>query len=62
MIAQPIKGLGSEAIPSCYALANQRLEKQWYPSMQCSQKPPIKETAKAHKGGGRGRDFSAFLA
>ena len=49
MAALPIKALGSEAIPAWYAIANQNLGKQFYPSMQCSQNLPIKEPAKAQK-------------
>ena len=47
MTVQPIKGLGSEAIPACNSVKTL----------------PIKEPAKAQKDKeGEGRDFSGFLA
>ena len=49
MAAHPIKGLESEAIPVYYVLANQRLGKQCYPSMQYSQTLPIKSLQKLRK-------------
>ena len=49
MTAQPIKGLGGEAIPACYVLAYQRVGNQCSPSMQCSQNTLVKEPAKAQK-------------
>ena len=64
MTAQPIKGFGSEAIPACYALANQELGKQCYPSMQCSQNTYKKslQNAKAQKDKeAEGRDSSGSL-
>ena len=61
--AQPIRGLGSKAILACCALANQRLGKQCYPSMQCSQhssyKRPYKSSQKEEE---EDRDFSGSLA
>ena len=63
MTVQAIAGFGSEAIPASYALTNQRLGKQCYPSMQFSQKLSIKEHAKAQKDDeGEGGDFSGSLA
>ena len=47
MTTQPVTGLGSKAIPVCYVIANNRLGKQYYSSMQCSQTLPIKEHAEA---------------
>ena len=62
MTPQLIKGLGSEAIPACFLLANQRLRKQCYPSMQCSQNTSYKRAWKAKKDEeGEGRDFSGSL-
>ena len=49
MTAQPITGLGSDAIPACYVQANHRLGKQCFPSMQCSQTLTIKEPAEIQK-------------
>ena len=46
MTAQPIKGLGSEAIPACYAVKT----------------PPRKSLKKLRKEEGEGRDFSGSLA
>ena len=47
MTAQPIKGLGSDAIPACNAV----------------QTLPIKEPAKAQKDEeGEGRDFTGYIA
>ena len=46
MTTQPIEGLGSEAIPACYAIANQRLRKQLYPTCNAVETLPIKEPAK----------------
>ena len=51
MTAQPIKGFGSEAIPACYVLGNQRLGKQCY-KRTC--KHPEREEEE-------GRDFSGSL-
>ena len=50
MTAQPIKGLGSETIPACYAIANQRLGNDAIPTCSAVKTHPIKEPAKAKKG------------
>ena len=63
MTLQPIKGLVSEANPACYVLANQRLAKQCYPCMQCSQNICYKRDCKnSESEEGLGRDFSGSLA
>ena len=62
MTTQLITGLENDAIPACYAPANDRLGKQCYPSMQCSQILLIKEPAEAqNERRGEGRDFSGSL-
>ena len=61
--AQPVKGMGSEAIPACYALANWGLGMQSYPNMQCIQNTSYKIPAKSQKDEeGEGRDFSDSLS
>ena len=49
MTAQPIEGLESEAIPPCYAIANQRLRSDAIPGYNAVKTLPIKEPAKAQK-------------
>ena len=57
MAAQLIEGLGSEAVPSCYVIANQ------LPACNAVKTLPIKEPAKAQKDRqGEGRGFSGSLA
>ena len=62
MTPQPIKGLGSEAIQACHVLAIQRLGKQFYPSMQCSQNTYKKPAKTQNDKEGEGKDFSGSLA
>ena len=62
MTLQPITGLGSKAMPACYALANQRLGSNPIPTCNVF-KTPIEESAKAQKDEeAEGRGFSGFLA
>ena len=63
MTAQPIAGLQSEPIPTCYVLASQRFGKQCYPNMQSSENASYKKLTKAQKDKeGEGRGFSGSLA
>ena len=63
MTAQPMMGLGSDAIPACYVPANHRLWMGCYHSCNAVKTLPIIEPTEAQKDKeGEGRDFSGSLA
>ena len=49
MTAQPVAGLGMEAIPACYVLANQGLGSDAIPACNAVKTFAIKGSAKAQK-------------
>ena len=63
MAAQPIKDMGSKAIPAAYAIAIKGFGSNAIPACNAVNTLPMKEPAKSLEGRmGEGRDFSGSLA